>query len=50
MTLVIDASVAVAAAFVPDGLVELGDETLAAPHLMWSETRAVSASACGAAG
>ena len=39
MTLVVDASVALAASSVPDGLEALGDSDLAAPPLMWSEAR-----------
>ena len=39
MTLVIDASVAVAASAAEDGLNALGPEDLVAPPLMWSEGR-----------
>lgn len=41
MTLVIDASVAVAACFRHNGVRELGDERLAAPSLMWFEAHSV---------
>jgi indolepyruvate ferredoxin oxidoreductase alpha subunit len=37
--LVIDASVAVAASYSPDGFEEFGDEQLMAPPLLWSEAR-----------
>jgi predicted nucleic acid-binding protein len=37
--LVIDASVAVAASYAPDGFTEFGDERLLAPPLLWSEGR-----------
>ncbi len=37
--LVVDASVAVAAAQFPDGFARLGDDRLVAPPLMWSEAR-----------
>jgi predicted nucleic acid-binding protein len=37
--LVIDASVAVAATYSPDGFEEFGDERLLAPALLWSEAR-----------
>jgi predicted nucleic acid-binding protein len=39
LTLVVDASVAVVAALTEDGFSILGDETLVAPSLMWSEAR-----------
>ncbi len=39
MTLVVDASLVVTAVLAPDGFVELGDERLVAPWLMWSEAR-----------
>lgn len=39
MTLVVDASVAVAAAFAPRGFNEFRRESLVAPALMWSEAR-----------
>ena len=39
MTLVIDASVAVAACNTADGFAEFGGEQLFAPALMWSEAR-----------
>ncbi len=39
--LVVDASVAVAAAFAPAGFVQFAGEALAAPALMWSEARSV---------
>ena len=39
MTLVVDASVAVAASATKDGLQALGAEDLVAPPLMWSEAR-----------
>lgn len=39
MTLVVDASVAVAASAAADGLDVLGSEDLVAPPLMWSEAR-----------
>ena len=37
--LVVDANIAVAACFVPDGFDEFHDERLVAPPLMWSEAR-----------
>jgi predicted nucleic acid-binding protein len=37
--LVIDASVAVAATYAPDGYDEFGNERLLAPPLLWSEAR-----------
>lgn len=40
MTLVVDASVAVASLAEEDGLARLGDDDLIAPALMWSEARA----------
>jgi predicted nucleic acid-binding protein len=39
LTLVIDASVAVVSSLANDGFATLGDETLVAPFLMWSEAR-----------
>ena len=39
MTLVVDASVAVASAFAAGGFDEFGAEPLVAPSLMWSEAR-----------
>jgi predicted nucleic acid-binding protein len=39
LTLVVDASIAVVAALAPDGFSTLGDESLVAPPLMWSEAR-----------
>lgn len=39
--LVIDASVAVGASYVPDGFADLPDPQLAAPPLMWSEARSI---------
>ncbi len=41
MTLVIDASVALAASGVAGGFDEFGDDELVAPPLMWSEARSV---------
>lgn len=41
MTLVIDASAAVAACFVPDGFDELAGEQLVSPALMWFEAHSV---------
>lgn len=40
MTLVVDASAAVAAAGVEGGFGDLSDDRLVAPHLMWSEASA----------
>jgi predicted nucleic acid-binding protein len=37
--LVVDASVALAASFHPDGFAEFGSERLVSPPLMWSEAR-----------
>lgn len=39
MTLVVDATVALAASAVADGFEDLGDRDLVAPPLMWSEAR-----------
>lgn len=41
MTLVVDASVAVAASYSPDGYREFGSERLIAPPLLWYETHSV---------
>ena len=41
MTLVLDASIALAASGAPSGFAFFGDEQLVAPPLMWSEARSV---------